>query len=521
MPRKIRAKLILQLASQGLSQNAISRGHHISKRSVNEVLSLAAEAGITFEDVKGLPDDEVYSRLYPGKFAAEVLYQQPDYAYVHEELKRVGVTLKLLWQEHQQACQSAGKLACGYTKFCLGYEAYVAESGLTNHLEHKPGEACEVDWSGKTMQIVDSVTGEVAEVYLFVATLPYSQYSYVEPCLDRKERSWLRCHVHMYAFFGGVPRRTICDNLKTGVVSHPRMGEVVLNDAYEALASHYVTAILPASVRKPKGKASVEGTVGKIATAVIAKLRNETFFDLATLKAAVSKAVDAFNRAPFQKRPGSRREAWLEEKPFLDKLPDIPYEVAEWLYDRKVYPNSHVSVHKNYYSVPYEYVGRKVDIKLMEGTLEIYSGHQCISRHRRFPDCVKNHYDTRREDMPPYFDQPEMNGDRMCRWADKIGPNARTVVDRIFASVQIEEQAYNSVLAVLKLEKAYSREALEKACGEALKKTHSPRYRQLKSILVQMGRGSAPKAAKLPSSTSTKGLVRGAAYYGGDHHAEQ
>ena len=109
----------------------------------------------------------------------------------------------------------------------------------------------------------------------------------------------------------------------------------------------------------------------------------------------------------------------------------------------------------------------------------------------------------------------------MCRWADKIGPNARTVVDRIFASVQIEEQAYNSVLAVLKLEKAYSREALEKACGEALKKTHSPRYRQLKSILVQMGRGSAPKAAKLPSSTSTKGLVRGAAYYGGDHHAEQ
>ena len=76
-----------------------------------------------------------------------------------------------------------------------------------------------------------------------------------------------------------------------------------------------------------------------------------------------------------------------------------------------------------------------MDVKLLDGTLEVYFGSQCISRHRRFPTGIQGKYETRQEDMPPYFNQPEMNGERMCRWADKIGPSTRTVVDRIFESV--------------------------------------------------------------------------------------
>jgi hypothetical protein len=180
----------------------------------------------------------------------------------------------------------------------------------------------------------------------------------------------------MYEFFGGVPRRTICDNLKTGVIAHPREGEIMLNEAYEAMANHYMTAIMPAPVKRPKAKASVEGTVGKLATAVIARLRNETFYDFDALKKAVHAALNEFNKLPFQKRPGSRYELWLDEKNFLEKLPDIPYELADWLRDRKVYPNCHVSVEKNFYSVPHSYAGQKVDVKLMEVTLEIYHNNQ-------------------------------------------------------------------------------------------------------------------------------------------------
>lgn len=180
-----------------MSQNAIARLHHISKRSINDVLGIAKERNISFVDVVELTDEEAYRRFYPDKHAYEVIYRQPDYAYIHEELKRVGVTLKLLWQEYQASCRAAEQLGFGYTKFCLGYDEYTCANNLTNHLEHRPGDACEMDWNGKTMRLVDHATGSVSKVYLFVGTLPYSQYAYVEPCLDCKERTWLRCHIHM------------------------------------------------------------------------------------------------------------------------------------------------------------------------------------------------------------------------------------------------------------------------------------------------------------------------------------
>ncbi len=139
----------------------------------------------------------------------------------------------------------------GYTRFCEGYSDHISKNKLTNHLKHKPGIICEVDWSGKTMSVIDKYTGEIVKVYLFVATLPYSQYSYVEPCLDMKQNTWLNCHVNMYKYFGGSTIRLICDNLKTGVINHPKDGDIVLNDKYEELGNHYLTAIMPAGVRKP------------------------------------------------------------------------------------------------------------------------------------------------------------------------------------------------------------------------------------------------------------------------------
>ena len=175
-----------------------------------------------------------------------------------------------------------------YGTFCRGYKAYVAARNVTNHLDHKPGQVMEVDWSGPTMRLTDPFTGEVAKACPFVATLPYSQHGYVEATADMRQSTWLMCHVRAYEFFGGVAVRCVCDNLKTGVVKHPRDGEVVLNEAYEALGRHYMCAIMPAGVRKPKQKASVEGTVGLFATAVIAKLRGREFGTLAELNEAIA-----------------------------------------------------------------------------------------------------------------------------------------------------------------------------------------------------------------------------------------
>lgn len=520
MARKIQVKQILELRAAGLSQNNIAKSRHMSKSSVSDVFQIAQELNISYESVKDMRPGEVYNLFYPDKHANETLFQEPNYEYIHGELSKVGVTLKLLWKEYRDQCSADGGIAVGYTKFCTGYTRFTEGQNLTNHLTHKPGMVVEVDWSGPTMKLIDRMTGEVIPVYLFVATLPYSQYSYVEPCLDMKEASWLNCHIHMYEFFGGTPVRTVCDNLKTGVIKHPREGDIILNEAYEALGNHYSTAIMPTQVRKPKQKASVEGTVGKIATAVIATLRNKTFYSLDVLKAAVNSAVKNFNDTPFQKRSGSRTEIFLqEEKAKLRELPAIPFEIAEWIYGRKVYQDCHVTYKKNHYSCPYQYVGKKVDLKITESLIEIFHKGERLATHNKYQDYVCDAWSTHPEDMPEQFKQMEWDDQRIRRWAASIGSSTSAVIDLIFDSVKIKEQGYNACLSVLRLSKSYSKERLEAACSLALTKFRSPRYRHLKSILASNEDMIYANDQKRNTAVnSTKGYVRGASYYGGHHH---
>lgn len=324
----------------------------------------------------------------------------------------------------------------------------------------------------------------------------------------------------MYEFFGGVTIRTVCDNLKTGVISHPKEGDIVLNDQYEALGLHYLTAIMPTQVKKPRQKASVESSIGKIATAVIAKLRNEIYYSFQNLKQAVTKALMEFNAAPFQKREGSRIEIFEEEKHHLRNLPAIPYEVAEWIYGRKVNLDCHVIYAKNRYSCPYQHVGKSVDLKVSDLTVEIWRKGERLATHTKFSDYVNNRYSTHEEDMPSQFNQPEWDEERIRKWAVSIGYSVGEVIARIFASVKIKEQGYNPSLSVLRLGKAYSESRLETACELALTRVRTPRYHHLKSILsanqdqIYMNNKTAP----IQSQKLTDGYVRGAEYYGGDRH---
>ncbi len=184
-----------------------------------------------------MTDDEVYRLSCPDRHVHESVFEEPDWEHVHGEMAKVGVNLRLLHDEYRAECARRHRVAMGYTKFCEGYGAWTVANDLTKRIEHKAGQSCEVDWSGPTLGkgLAGPTTGEVSKIYLFVGVLPFSQNAYFEPTLDMGERSWLRCHVHMCEFWGGVPERTVCDNLKTGVVKHPREGEIVLNDAYEAL----------------------------------------------------------------------------------------------------------------------------------------------------------------------------------------------------------------------------------------------------------------------------------------------
>lgn len=482
MARKIPIKMIMQSYELDVGINEMALSLKTSKHSIKDVLDIAKEKKITFKDIKDKNNYDTYQIFFPNKCATELLSQEVDYEYIHKELKKTGVTLLLLWEEYCDDCKDKGMFFFRYSKFCHDYSKFTNSKSITNHLTHKPGIIIENDWSGKTMKFYS--LDKAIKVYLYVATCPYSQYSYVEACLDMKERTWLECNINMWEYFGGVTPRTVCDNLKTGVISHPRDGEIVLNQEYENLASYYSTTILPAPVLTPKGKPSVEMTVGKIATAIIARLRNENFTSFFELQKAVLEKLEEFNTDSFEKRKDSRKIVFFEEeKDKLTLLPTTRYEISKWIYARKVQKNCHVSYRSNFYSCHYDYVGKKVDLKISSRVIEIYDQKNRLQTHKLFMQYQKNQFRTIPRDLPEYFHDSLIDKKSIHVKASEVGLNTLAAIDKIFESVDKEEQAYNYCKATIGLYKKYGKERLEYACKYALLKKWVPRYRILLNIL--------------------------------------
>lgn len=223
---------------------------------------------------------------------------------------------------------------------------------------------------------------------------------------------------------------------------------------------------------------------------------------------------------PFQKREGSRTQVFNEvEKSYLRELPALPFEISEWIYGHSVNLDCHVAYKKNRYSVPYQYVGKKVDLKVSDSVLEIYFKGERISTHKKLPDYIQYGWSTHSEDMPDQFQKPEWDDTRIKNWAYSIGNNTGEVIDRIFSKVKVKEQGYNSSLSVLRLSKSYSEKRLEIACEMALTKVRSPRYHHLKSILSSnqdlVYIENRSKIEREEINKGVQGYVRGPEYYGG------
>jgi transposase len=455
--------------------------------------------------------------LFPGRGEHESVFAEPDWDRVHREMARVGVTLKLLHGEYADACAVAGDPAMGYDRFCKTYQRHVLVAGAASRVGHKAAQSVEVDWSGPTMRLIDPVTGQARTVFLFVGCLPFSRYAFVEPTLDMRQDTWLRAHVVMFEFFAGSVPRIVPDNLKTGVLKHSREGEIVLNDAYREMAAHYSAAVLPGRVKKPKDKASVENTVAHVATWVIAGLRDRQFTSLPELKAGVTERITAYNAEPFQKRPGSRHSVFTaEEQPLLSGLPAVAYEISRWAYGRRVGRNAHVAWQRNYYSVPFVHIGAKVDLRITDRTLEVYRGPERLSSHLLLPLGSANEYRTNDADLPAGDRYRQWDPARVRQWAERTGPGAVVVVNRIFESVAVDEQGLDAALAVLRLTRRYSGDRVEAACQLVLTgRVRSPRYAHLQPILATGQDKSAGLRAPRTEEDEHGGYVRGADYYAG------
>lgn len=508
---------ILRLQSMDFSERNIALSCNVSRNTVAKVLSEAKAKGIAWPLEDNVTDRTLESILFPKEKTATEK-RMPDFEYIRKELLRNGVNKKLLWTEYLEECHQNGDEPLMYSQFCYYIQEDEQKRRATMHIPRKPGEQIEVDWAGDPAHIIDSETGEITDAWIFVGVMTYSQYTYAEAFINEQQKAWITAHVHMLEFFGGITKMVVPDNASTAVNrKQSNWYTPSLNATYHEWAEHYNTAIIPARVRRPKDKPNAEGSVGHISTWITAALRNEQFFSLSELNRAILEKLKVFNMNSFQKKEGSRLSLFLgEEQPLLAPLPATRYELASFK-QATVQFNYHIAVDKMYYSVPFQYIKEKVDVRITDTTIEIFIGSERIASHRRLYGRP-GQYSTTVEHMPPDHQKfLEWNGDRFREWAKRIGPNTFKVTDSILSSGGIEQQYYRSCMGLLKLAERYSEAKLEAACNKALKYSNSPSYKSIHNLIQNLRQEDTVVPEKKDESMKY-GITRGAKYYGGHHN---
>jgi transposase len=471
--RKIRE--VLRLRAAGRSQRQIAASLGMGQSTVGDCLTRARLAGVG--DPAELDDAALERALYPPKPAVPAQQRgQPDWGYVHRELRRKGVTLFLLWEEYK----ADHPLGFQYSWFCLHYRAWAGKLDVVMRQHHRAGEALFVDYAGQTAAVIDRHTGELREAQIFVAVLGASNYTYAEATWTQSLPDWIGSHQRAFAFLGGVPETVVPDNLKSGVTKAHRY-EPDVNRSYADMAGHYGVAILPARPVKPRDKAKAEVGVQVVERWILARLRNRSFFSLAELNGAIAELLPMLNERAFKKLPGSRRSLFEQlDRPALAALPARVYEFATWRKAR-VSIDYHVEVEGHYYSVPYQLVKLEVEARISAHTVEILHGGKRVASHQR---ATQPHgHTTVNEHMPrPHREYAEWSPQRLVEWARNTGPATAELVGRILGARRHPQQGFRSCLGILRLGKTHGEARLEAACARALR-IGAVSYKSIASIL--------------------------------------
>lgn len=460
----------------GLSDRQVAASLKIAHSTVGEYVKRAEQAGLEWEQVRELEEAELKARLFPRKPRGSKKRPEPDWEEINKELKQKGVTRMLLWEEYLTEHPDG----YGYSQFCEHYRRWgKAQKKPVMRIPKKVGEEAQVDYSGKTMPVVDPQTGEIKKVQVYVGVLSASGLIYTEAHSSQSLPNWVRAHVRMFEFFGGVPRIIRPDNLKAGVTK-PSFYEPDLNPTYHEMAVQYGAAVIPARVAKPKDKALGENAVQQVERWVLAPLRKQRFFSIHELNQAMRDRLTWLNDRQLTGRTQSRRELFDQiEKDALQRLPDYPFEYLE-VKRAKVHVDYHVSFKKHQYSVPHQYIRKTVLIRARERLVEIYHQNKRIACHVR---CDHPGYSTENEHMPDNHRWvQEWSPERFTRWGRQIGPNTEALIQAVLASRRHPQQAYRSCLGILKLSDTYSPLLLEAACALALENDVIS-YKAIKRIL--------------------------------------
>lgn len=460
--RQIREILRHRYAA-GLSERQISRALGIGKTAVGDAIRRARQAGLTWPLPDDLTDDALERHLFPPPpTVAADQRPQPDWPHIYKELRRRDVTLALLWDEYR----GRGPDGYGYSRFCDLYRDWLGRQKPTMRQVHLAGDKMFVDFAGQTVDVVASLTGEIRAAQVFVAVLGASSYTYAEAVWSQSLPDWIGAHVRAFAFFGGSPRLVVPDNLKSGVIKSCFF-DPQIQRTYAEMLGHYQVTAVPARPYKPRDKAKAEVGVQVVQRWILARLRNQTFFSVEQLNAAIRILLDDLNRRVMRHLALSRRQLFEEiEQTALQALPDIPYVYAEWKRCR-VGIDYHVEIEKHLYSVPHPLLRQEVEARITAATIEIFHRGNRVAAHLRTPG--RGRPTTIPDHMPSSHRRyADWSLERFHRDAAAIGPATAALVAAILAAKPHPEQGFRAAIGILGLAKTYGRDRLEAACHRGI-----------------------------------------------------
>ncbi len=472
---------LLRLYSQGESKLNISKLTGLSRNTVKKYIKIFIEKELTIEDISALSDEQL-DKLFDLDY---VLYESDRYKQLMEllpeyekRLKKRNVSRESLWKEYILKYPEGYMIA----QFKRYIRKWIRHNNPVMHIEHKVGDKMYIDFTGEKLSIINKTTGEIKTVEVFVSILGSSQYTYVEAVESQSKENFIRACENALYYYGGVPKAIVPDNLKSAVTKSDKY-EPTLNEAFEDFASHYNTAILPARVYKPKDKALVEGAVKIVYRRIFDEIKENEHYTIEELNNAILDKLEGYNDILLTGRPYSRKQLFDElEKKELHPLSNYRYELK-----RKQTGTVHIDGHvclrenKNYYSVPYKFIGSIVRLIYSNRQVDIYHRNILISSH---PISYKMfYYSTDNEHLASTHKfVNEWNPERYINWATSIDQNVSIYIKQVLQSKPHPEQAYKTCHGILMFERKYSRERLINACKRAIE-YNIYNYGTIKNIL--------------------------------------
>lgn len=478
--------IIIKRYALNLSGTQIAKDLGCSKSGVNDFLKRFEECKtINFPLPDGITNygiaELVYGKVH-GQGIRNETFVLPDYAEVHQQMtSRKNMTLIYQWNRYKKKCEKDNLKYYSYRQFCERYGMWCNDNEEDAHFSHVIAQTMEVDFAGKTFEMTDRLTGEIMDIVVFVAVLPYSQMIYAEGMVSTKEPQWIQVNNNALKFYGGVPAIVVCDNCKQAVVSNDDWIHPTLNKDYADWAEHNGTAIVPAKVRKPKFKSSVENAVGILEKGFFHDLEDRKYFSLEQFNEDLWCKLGLLNQEKMKNKEHSRYYYWEEERGELMPLPPAPYEYMERK-EAKVSSDFHIRFDNAYYSVDKAYKHQKVSVRASTTTVKIYARNgKYICEHQRA--TRKGQWCTNPEHLPKnYNDYREWNAEFFISKAMTVGPNTVDVIKTVLHSREQEVQTYRLCLGIIGFAKKYSKEALEECCRQAVK-AGRPNYTFIKNSI--------------------------------------